>query len=706
MKTRKICIDAQTGFFSNVNRDCVVFYWSSNSRYWYQSIKRMTFICFISFLSLSTFAHIDVELFHVNDAIDVSSNAILQDYNLPDGFSFISGSFFPIHSHDIHRGDIIHLYSCSDSHAEYSDTVMLTEKGGKIKLPNDFEGGAYQVYIQREDKTQELGMVNLLKESKMPKPSRVIAHRGWHTKGDGTSQNSRASIRNAFEAGFYGCETDVHQTIDGYLVVNHDFTIKGVTINTSTYDMVKDKTLSNGEKVPLLTDFFNIMKNEYPDSPTKLVIELKVNENTDTIRLVNSVVNAVREADLTSRVEYISFCLEACIQIVELDSTATVSLLTHIDPYKVKRYNLTGIDYDYRAFFSHPTWLSEAENNGLYINAWTVDDNETILQFNNMGVDFITTNNPGFAQDVYDFYKDMMPECDIVCQIDDDVASFNGTSMLFPEDYVALVKESCPTYVNLSNVNVSKEITYDVLCDGMQLNTLYELPVNFPVKGNNIIKNGTCKSLVLVDKLPLNVATTFTAENVSYEREMAKEEWGMVCLPFILISNDSVQYYNLFSVNEDVVIFAPVDFIQAGIPCLFHKKHLGNLRITFSEPTTIESEKELVVENFILKGVMKDYQTIASEDNDYHFSKGKFWTCDGDDITIHPFSAYLMAETSTFPSFFVNTTDNLLVINKMLGESGGIVLSIYDGKGFKIKKLQQGLNIVRYNDGRTRKVIY
>ena len=94
MKTRKICIDAQTGIFSNVNRDCVVFYWSSNSRYWYQSIKRMTFICFISFLSLSTFAHIDVELFHVNDAIDVSSNAILQDYNLPDGFSFISGSFF------------------------------------------------------------------------------------------------------------------------------------------------------------------------------------------------------------------------------------------------------------------------------------------------------------------------------------------------------------------------------------------------------------------------------------------------------------------------------------------------------------------------------------------------------------------------------------------------------------------------------------
>ena len=65
-----------------------------------------------------------------------------------------------------------------------------------------------------------------------------------------------------------------------------------------------------------------------------------------------------------------------------------------------------------------------------------------------------------------------------------------------------------------------------------------------------------------------------------------------------------------------------------------------------------------------------------------------------------------MDEKSTFPSFFVNTTDNLLVINKMLGESGGIVLSIYDGKGFKIKKLQQGLNIVRYNDGRTRKVIY
>lgn len=663
----------------------------------------MTFVNILAFLTLSTSAQIVVGSSNQNEESEGSTTFILQDYSLPDGFTFIPGSFFPIHSKDIHSGDIIHLYSNSDSHVNYSDTVILTAKGGKILLPNDFEEGTYQVNIQRLDNAQELGIVTLYKDSVMPKPSRVIAHRGWHTKGDGTSQNSRAAIRNAFEAGFYGCETDVHQTTDGYLVMNHDFTIKGLTINTSTYDEVKDITLSNGEKIPLLTEFFDIMKNEFSDSPTKLVIELKVNENTDTLRLVNSVVNAVKEAELEKRVEYISFCLEACLQIVELDSTATVSLLTHIDPYKVKRYNLTGIDYDYRAFFSHPTWLQEAEDKGLYINAWTIDEEELILQFNNMGVDFITTNNPGYAQIVYDLYRDMIPISDIVCQIEDGLASFNGTSMLFPEDYIDLVKDNNATYVDLSKVKVSKELTFDIMCDGMPVNTLYNLPAISLIRGNNIIKNGLCKKLVIVDKQPLNVAYPFVAENVNYGREMNTEAWDMICLPFTLFSNDSVQYYSLASVNKDTLIFSPTDEVPAGMPCLFYKSHSGNFHIVRGESTLIEGEKEMDMEGFTLKGVMKTPETLSFEDNSFYFSQGYFRACVGANITIDPFHAYLMADAASYQSFTVNTTDNLLSA-RIIEQVDGKFFSIYDSKGMKHNKPQKGLNIIRYYDGRIEKV--
>ena len=662
----------------------------------------MIIVNFLAFLSLSLFAQIDSSSNNIRREIIGSSSVILQDYSLPDGFTFIPGCFFPIHSKDICNGDIIHLYSCFDPSIEYSDTVTLTEKGAKILLPFDFESGIYQVNYQRGNITQELGIITLNKDIKMPKPTRVVAHRGWHAKGEGTSQNSRAAIRNAFEAGFYGCETDVHQTLDGYLVVNHDFSIKGVVINTSTYDMVKDKTLSNGEKVPLLTEFFDIMKNEYPDSPTKLVIELKVNENTDTVRLVNSVINAVQGAELQNRVEYISFCLEACLQIIEMDSTATVSLLTHIDPYKVKRYNLTGIDYDYRAFFTHPTWFAEAEDNGLYINAWTVDEAETILQFNNIGVDFITTNNPGYAQIVYDLYKDMMPDSDIVCQIADGVASFSGTSMLFPEDYSALVKDNYLTYVDLSDVLVSKELTYSTLCDGMQVNTLYDLPANFPIRGKNIIKGKICKNLIIVDKEPLNVFSTFRAENVCYERETT-DEWDIICVPFTLFSNDSVQYYNLASVNCDTLTFAPIDYVQAGMPCLFHKNHSGNFRIAYNEPTLIEAEKEKSMDGLTLKGVVKTPETLSFEDNNFYFSQGKFHACEGAGITIEPFRAYLIADATSYQSFTVNTTDNLLGV-KTIEHVDGKFFSIYDSKGLKHNKPQKGLNIIRYYDGRIEKV--
>ena len=242
--------------------------------------------------------------------------------------------------------------------------------------------------------------VDTLSGSQTHKPTQAVAHQGWHTKDGGTSHNSCTAVRNAFAAGFYGCEIDVHQTTDGHIIVNHDASIGGVTINLSTYDQVKDLTLSNGEHLPQLSDLLAIMTDEYPDSPTKLVIELKVNANTDTLRLARSVVQAVRDAGLQDRVEYISFGLSACRYLRAADPTAVVQLLTAMPPAVARDNDLQGIDYNYKAYLNNPTWISEARQMGLIINVWTIDDEATIAQFCGLGVDYITSNYPDLVQQI------------------------------------------------------------------------------------------------------------------------------------------------------------------------------------------------------------------------------------------------------------------------------------------------------------------
>ena len=60
----------------------------------------------------------------------------------------------------------------------------------------------------------------------------VIAHRGFWTT-DGSAQNSLAALVKADSIHCYGSEFDVWLTTDNQLVVNHDATFKGVTMQSA-----------------------------------------------------------------------------------------------------------------------------------------------------------------------------------------------------------------------------------------------------------------------------------------------------------------------------------------------------------------------------------------------------------------------------------------------------------------------------------------
>ena len=222
--------------------------------------------------------------------------------------------------------------------------------------------------------------------------TRVVAHRGfWDCEG--SAQNSIASLVNAHEAQVYGSELDVIITADGVPVVHHDDSIQGLRIEEADYAQIKDLQLSNGEVLPTLESYLQRFLT-LPDM--KLVVEIKphlriVNED----RAVKAIVALVRKHGLEKRVDYISFSMNICKELVKEAPGAPVYYLNgDVAPAELKELGMAGADYHYKVFKKHPEWIKEARELGLKTNSWTVDDTDMMQWLIDQKVDFITTDKP------------------------------------------------------------------------------------------------------------------------------------------------------------------------------------------------------------------------------------------------------------------------------------------------------------------------
>ena len=107
----------------------------------------------------------------------------------------------------------------------------------------------------------------------------VIAHRGFWTT-NGSAQNSIAALVKADSIGCYGSEFDVWLTTDNQLVVNHDATFKGVTMQDATAKVCTAVQLDNGEQLPTLQQYLDKAKS----LKTRLILELKDPRTGNTSR--------------------------------------------------------------------------------------------------------------------------------------------------------------------------------------------------------------------------------------------------------------------------------------------------------------------------------------------------------------------------------------------------------------------------------------
>lgn len=320
------------------------------------------------------------------------------------GYAVVSGTTFNIKGRDFRPGDkIVFAYADTSWQPLVLETTMKGDTAVSVVIPQSMKSSNFILTRLRGTSCRQLGRTRINIVATMPESAQVIAHRGfWATEG--SAQNSRESLRKALEMKIYGSETDVWLTPDGHLMVNHDKELDGHVIMNTPADSCRMLTLANGEKMPELTEFLDMLKAS--DSPTKLIIEIK--DHGDAARnraAATATVKAVKKAGVQNKVEYISFSDDACNQIATDDPHAKVAALTGgIAPAERKKIGCTGIDYHINEFRKHPEWVKEARQLGMTVNVWTVNKPDEMAEMTNLGVQFITTDRPIDAVRVKNYY--------------------------------------------------------------------------------------------------------------------------------------------------------------------------------------------------------------------------------------------------------------------------------------------------------------
>jgi len=222
----------------------------------------------------------------------------------------------------------------------------------------------------------------------------VVAHRGAFKKNS-LPENSIASLKEAIRLGCTGSEFDVRMTADDSLIINHDPHFNKLEIEKTTYLELTQFKLSNGEKLPTLTDY--ILAGLNKNLQTRLVLEIKPSgvSKERGKQIAEKVVKLVKELNAGAPIVYISFDYDILKRVIELDPKASTQYLNgDKSPAQLKADRIDGADYHFTVFKKNPDWIEQAKKNKIILNAWTVNDAATMDWLLANGFDFITTNEP------------------------------------------------------------------------------------------------------------------------------------------------------------------------------------------------------------------------------------------------------------------------------------------------------------------------
>lgn len=252
---------------------------------------------------------------------------------------------------------------------------------------------------------------------------KIIGHRG---ASEDAPENTLESLRLAWEQGAYGAECDISRTRDGKLVLLHDDStqrtaLKGVDLLVAATDWKELRKLDvgswkgkqwKGVKIPLLEEVLRAI----PDGK-HLFIEIKsgnTNLGADP-RVLNDLENLIRKEkvapekitflsfdhDFLNRLKkrlprYNAYYLTTCLEFP--GKWPEVSNRGELERYiqSAVANGIDGLDLESSPVIIEE-WIKQIHEQRLTVAIWSYRQDDTLenaLRYQNLGVDFLTTNTP------------------------------------------------------------------------------------------------------------------------------------------------------------------------------------------------------------------------------------------------------------------------------------------------------------------------
>jgi glycerophosphoryl diester phosphodiesterase len=200
--------------------------------------------------------------------------------------------------------------------------------------------------------------------------SLLLGHRGARSSRH-IPENTTASFELCLQHGCHGFEVDVRRSADGFAVLSHDASIRGLEIERATAKQLA---------LPLLNDVLHHFSRR-----AFLDIELKV------LGLESQLLAAIQEHPPQQGYVVSSFLPEALSAIQALDPNVPLGFLfdrrNHRPPVQLRvEWNIPHVK------LANPQLVEQVHASGEKIMVWTVNRTEQVRQLLGWGVDAIISD--------------------------------------------------------------------------------------------------------------------------------------------------------------------------------------------------------------------------------------------------------------------------------------------------------------------------
>jgi glycerophosphoryl diester phosphodiesterase len=214
----------------------------------------------------------------------------------------------------------------------------------------------------------------------------IMGHRGAASL---EPENTLLSISRAIEIGVDAVEIDVHLSKDNEVVVIHDATVDRTTngsgfVRSHSVEQLKELDAGKGERIPTLQEVIDCMGKR-----AKLVIELK-EEGTE-----EQVLELIHKNNIVDDVYVISFWHKLVKRIKDAEQSIKTGVLLvgcPVDACVATQASADALVMRY-TFVDKP-FVEIAQEAGLKVFIWNIDDPNLVKPYADMGVDGIGSNDP------------------------------------------------------------------------------------------------------------------------------------------------------------------------------------------------------------------------------------------------------------------------------------------------------------------------